>query len=194
MNRAGITFTFLIFGWLIVAVSSVPALGQSDGETSVPEPTRLHSVALADGSKLVWSELVGEIGSSDAHATVSVVEVESAKGEQVRGMKIMLENSASTDQIYLTDSLLSNFQEELGFLDFSRQFDDECQAKHLCMHGIARCRPSQTERQAYCPGRYATPNSEEGLSLSTPRHSFKFPSVGTEQLSALTSDAKLALE
>lgn len=194
MNQAVMTSMYLLLGWLVVAISSVPARGQSDGEASVPEPTHLHSVTLEDGSKLVWSELVGEIESSDARATVSVIEVESPQGEQVRGMKIMLENSASTDQIYLTESLLSNFQEELGFLEFSRQFDDECQAKYLCMHGIARCRPSQTERQAYCPGRYATPNSEEGLSLSTPRHSFKFPTVGTEQLSALIGEAIEALE
>ena len=194
MNRAATTSKFLLLGWLIVTYSGVPAQSQSTGETSVPEPTQLHKVAFADGAKPVWSEPLGEIESSDARATVSVIEVESPEGEQVRGMKIMLENSTSTDQIYLTESLLSNLQEELEFLEFSRQFDDECQARNLCVHGIAKCRPSQTVRQAYCPGRYATPNSEEGLILSTPRHSFKFPSVGTEQLSALIGEAIQALE
>ncbi len=194
MIRAVTTSAFLFLGSLLVAFSSVPARDQSARETSVPEPTRLHTIASADGSKLVWSELLGRIESSDARATVSVIEVESPEEERVRGMKIMLENSRSTDQIYLTESLLSVLQEELEFLEFSRQFDDECQAQRFCMHGIARCRPSQTVRQAYCPGRYTTANSEEGLSLSTPRHSFKFPSVGTEHLNALIDEAIQALE
>ena len=194
MNRAARTSKILLLGWLIVTSSGVPAQSQSAGETSVPESTHLLKVGFADGAKPVWSEPLGQIESSDARATVSVIEVESREGEKVRGMKIMLENSTTTDQFYLTEGLLSNFQEELEFLEHSRQFDDECQARDICVHGIARCRPSQTVRQAYCPGRYATPNSEEGLIVSTPRHSFKFPSVGTEQLSALIGEAIRALE
>jgi hypothetical protein len=149
---------------------------------------------MADGSKLVWSELVGDIDSSDARATVSVIEVESRQGDKVRGIKIMLENSTSTDELYLTENLLPNVRTELEQLEFSLQFYDKCDAKHLCMHGIARCRPSQTVRQAYCPGHYSTPGSEEGLNMSTPGYSFMFPSVGTERLISLIGEAIQALE
>src|SRR5690606_17632157 len=115
-------------------------------------------------------------------------------GEQVSGIKIELENSTSTDQIHVPASLLSNFRDELEFIDFWREHQGGCQAQRLCVHGIERCRPSQTERQAYCPGHYVTPNSEEGLILSTPRHSFRFPSVETEQLTVLIGEALKALE
>ena len=188
------TSMFKSVSLLIFALSTVPAESQSAGETSVPEPTHLHTVAIADGSKLVQSELLGEIKSVDARATISAIEVEGSDGEQVRGVKITLENSTSTDQIYLADSQLSNLRDELEQLELSRQFDEGCDATRLCMHGIARCRPSQTVRQAYCLGRYSTPNSEEGLNLTTPRYSFMFPSVGTEQLDALINVAVQVLE
>ena len=189
MNRAVMYSMRLFLGGLVFAILSTPARGQSADEVSVPEPTRLHAIASADSSKLLWSELVGDLESSDARATVTVIEVESLQGDRVRGIKIMLEDSTSIDQIYLTDNLLSNFRDEIEHLDFSRQFYGKCEAKHLCMQGIARCRPSQSVRQVYCPGRYSTPDSEEGLNLSTPRHSFMFPSVGTEQLIALIGEA-----
>ncbi len=184
----------MFLGSLIYAFSSVPAESQFAEETSVPEPTQLHTAALADRSELVWSELLGEIKSADARAAIAAIEVEGSDGERVRGVKITLENSMSADHIYITDSLLSNLRDELEELEFTSQFDGECQAKNSCIHGIARCRPSQTERQAYCPGRYSTPNSEKGLVLSTPRHSFLFPSVETAQLDALISEALQVFE
>lgn len=194
MNRASMSPMYLLFGGLFIAMLSTPARGQSHGEVSVPEPTRLHAAALADGSELLWSEPIGVITSTDAHATVSVIEVESRQGVRIRGMKIMLKNSTSTDLIYVTEGRLPNFRDEIEHLEFSRRFYGKCEAKRLCIHGIARCRPSQTERQAYCPGRYSTPDSEEGLHLTTPRHSFMFLSVGMEQLVSLIGVAIQTLE
>ena len=188
------TAKFMFFCWLICAISSVPAESQFAEETPVAEPTQLHTVASADNSVLVWVELLGEIESSDARATISAIEVEASDGERSRGVKIALENSTSTDQIYVTESLLVILRNELQELDITSQFDAKCQAKHRCVHGIARCRPSQTETQAYCPGRYTTPNSEKGFTLSTPRHVFFFPSVGPAQIDALISEAVQVLE
>ena len=189
MNRVTKTRLFVILGSLSYAFSSVPAKSQLAEEISVPEPTQLHAVATAAGSEIVWSEVLGDIKSADANAEVSAIEVEGPNGDRVRGVSITLENSTSSDQIYIPDSLLSNLRDELQQLEYTRQFDSECQAKYRCVHGIARCRPSQTERQAYCPGRYSTPNSEGGLVLSTPRNSFSFPSVDASQLDALIGEA-----
>ncbi len=194
MKRAVKTWSFILAGGLIVAGPTVPVRGQPGGETSVPEPTRLHSAALADGSKRVWSELIGGIESDDAHAAVSIIVIESRQRERVRGIEITLESSTATDRIYVPEGLLTNFRDELEHLEFSRQFANKCEAQRLCLYGIARCRPSQPIRQAYCPGRYSTPGSEEGLNLSTPRHSFTFPSVGTEQLISLISKAIDAMQ
>jgi len=194
MNRAANMPLFIFLGWLVYAVFSVPAESQFAQETSIPEPTQLQTAALADSSELVWSELLGEIKSADARATITAIVVKGPDEERVRGVKISLENSTSSGQIYITDSLLSNLRDELEELEFTRQFDGECQAKYRCVHGIARCRPSQTERQAYCPGRYSTPDSGKGFVLSTPRSSFSFPSVETDKLDALIIEAVQVFE
>ena len=194
MNRAKKTLLIVYLGSLTYLSSSVSAQSQLAEEISVPEPTQLHTAAEADGSVLVWSELLGEINSADSTATVLAIEVEGPDGERVRGVKISLENSTSSDQIYVTESLLANFQDELQELEYTRQWYGKCKAKYRCSHGIARCRPSTTERQAYCPGRFSTPNSEGGFVLSTPRNTFSFPSVEPLQLDALISDSVQAFE
>ncbi len=194
MNRATKTSLFIFLGLLTYAFSNVPAKSQLAEEISVPEPTQLHTVAEAGSSVLVWSELLGEIKSADSTATVLAIEVEGPDGERVRGVKISLENSTSSDQIYVTESLLSNLQDELRELEFTRHWYGKCQAKYRCTHGIARCRPVTTERQAYCPGRYSTPSSEEGFLLNTPRSSFLFPSVEAAQLESLISEAVQVFE
>jgi hypothetical protein len=189
MNRATKTLLIMFLGSLTCVSSNVSAQWQLAEEISVPEPTRLHTVASADGSELIWSEFLGEIKSVDANAAITAIEVQGPDGERVRGVKITLENSTLSDQIYITDSLLSNLRDELQELESTRQVNSKCRAKYRCVHGIARCRPSETERQAYCPGRYSTPNSEGGFVLSTPRNSFSFPSVDATQLDTLISEA-----
>lgn len=109
-------------------------------------------------------------------------------------MKITLGNPTSSDEVYVTDTLLSSLREHLRELELTSRSDGECQARYRCIHDIARCRPSQTERQAYCPGRYSTRNLEKGLILSTPRRSFSFPSVEIAQLDALIGEAVQVLE
>ena len=194
MNRATNTRLFVFLSSLTCAFSSVPAESQLAEEISVPEPTQLHTVASGDGSELVWSEFLGDIKSVDANAAITAIEVVGPDGERVRGVKISLENSTSSDQIYITDSLLASLRDELQELEYTLQWYGKCQAKYRCSHGIARCRPSTTERQAYCPGRYSTPNSEGGFVLSTPRNSFSFPSVDATQLDTLISEAVQVFE
>ena len=142
MSRATKTRLLVFLGSLTCASSSLAVQGQLAEEVSVPEPTELHTVASADGSEVVWSEFLGEIKSADASATLTAIEIEGPDGEQVRGVLITLANAASTDQIYVTDGLLANLRNELQELEFTRQFNSECEAKYRCVHGIARCRPS----------------------------------------------------
>lgn len=194
MNKVTNTRLFVILGSLTCTFSSVSAESQLAEEISVPEPTQLHAVATAAGSELVWSEALGDIKSDDANAEISAIEVERPNGDRVRGVKIALENSTTSDHIYITDSLLANFRDELQQLENTRQYYGKCQAKYRCIHGIARCRPSTAEKQAYCPGRYSTPDSEGGFVLSTPRNSFSFPSVDASQLEALIAEAIQFLE
>lgn len=194
MSRAARSWHFMSLVTLVWTSFSPAADGRLAEEVSVPEPTELHAVASADGSVVLWSEFIGEIKSADANAAMTAIEVEGSDGEQVRGVLIRLESAASTDEIYVTDVLLSSLKDELQEIEYTRQFDFECEAQNRCVHGIARCRPSQTERQAYCPGRYSTANAEEGFVLSTPRSTFWFPSVGAAQFDSLVSEAVQVFE
>jgi hypothetical protein len=184
----------MILGSLVLVFLGAPANSQSAEETSVSEPTQLDTAASAVDSVVVSSEMVGEIVSADSRAAISVIEVEVLHGDKIRGVKITLENSRSMDRIYITDSLLSSLRDELKALELTSPSDGKCQAKYRCVLGIERCRLSQSERQAYCPGRYSTPGSDSGFVLTTPRHSFLFPAVETAQLDAIISEAMLALD
>lgn len=187
--------TALLILGLLVHVS--PSFATGNGlaeEVSVPEPTELHIVVSTGDSELVWSEYIGEIMSDQATASVSVIEVEGPNDKQVRGVLIVLLDASSEDEIYVTDTLLPGLRKELQQLEYTRQFDIECQSRNRCIHGIARCRPSQTERQAYCPGRYSTKDSEEGFILSTLTKTFWFPSVEAAQFDLLISQAIQALD
>jgi hypothetical protein len=108
-------------------------------------------------------------------------------------VSITCDNSTASDQIYIPESLISQLRGELQEIESTRQYDDECQAKYRCVTGIARCRPSQTEKQAFCPGRYSTPTSEAGFVLSTPRSSFYFPGFDATSLDKLISEAENTL-
>lgn len=194
MKSASESFSFTFFGSLVYLFSSVPAESQVADVTSVPEPTQLHTAALAERSNLIWSELLGEIQSADARAEILAIEVEGPDGERVLGEKISFENSTAEDQLYITDTLLPNLRYELADLESESQVAGECQAKNRYIRGIARCRPSRTVKQAYCPSHYSAPNSGSGMILSTPRHSFSFPSIGAAQFETLISEAVKVLE
>ncbi|MBN7796880.1 hypothetical protein [Parahaliea mediterranea] len=184
MNTMAITRRVVIPSVLTCVFSSLLA-----AEVSVPEPTKLHVVASTEGSNVVWSELLGEIESADASAAVTVIDIEGSNAKRARGVLIELKNAASTDHVYVTDDLLPSLRKELQELELNLQYAGECEAKHQCVLGIARCRPSQTKRQAYCPGFYSTAESDGGFILSTPRNTFLFPSIRAAQFDSFISEA-----
>ena len=170
---------------LLCAVSSTHTSGQLAEEVSVPEPTHLHAIASAEGSQIVSYTAVGEIASVDATAVIASIEVEGHNGQRVRGIKIQMQNATTSYDIYITDSLLAGFRAELQELEHTKAWYGKCQAKRICVHGIARCRPSQSEPQAYCPAHYTTPDADHGLILDTPHGAFSFPGVTASQLNTL---------
>jgi hypothetical protein len=147
--------------------------------TSAPEPTQLEVWAGQSGSRITKSEEVGRIESADAQAVITAVVAERPHNapSYVRGVRIDLRNASSTDQIYVDESKLVYLKHELDGMDCGvARMRNESGAIHR-IHGIARCRPSQSVPQAYCPGYYIGPESE-GLSVSTfSGGSFRFPSI-----------------
>ncbi|MCZ6503889.1 MAG: hypothetical protein O6945_15425 [Gammaproteobacteria bacterium] len=163
---------------VVLTLTSVlpgPATAQA---SAAPEPTELEVWALQQGSRVIWSEEVGRIESTDAQAVITAVVVEKSQNipGRVRGVRVDLKNETSTDQIYVEEKELVYLKRDLTRMDCSiARMRNESGATYR-VQGIERCRPSQPIPQAYCPGYYIGPEFE-GLSLSTfAGHNYRFPS------------------
>ena len=139
---------------------------------SVPEPTLLSELASRPGTAVAPAGEVAGAESSDATAEVSIVEITGSDGTR-RAIRLGLERESGSDVVYLDRDLASQLRRELTGLDAGFEAPSDCSG--LCIHGIARCRPSQDTVQAFCPGVYSTDASEKGLMLDTPRQRFRFP-------------------
>ncbi|MEO1202845.1 MAG: hypothetical protein AAFX10_09065 [Pseudomonadota bacterium] len=161
--------------WTLLCLMAA-ATGQPQSR-EVPEPNVFESMATRHGSRVVSSIVVGRIDSAEAQAIVSAVTLEnpSSSPHRVRGVRIDLQNDSSSDRIYVAEGELAELKRELDVMDCRISGSRDDSGAPYRMAGIARCRPSQTVPQAYCPGYYTTPDSE-GLSLATfSGGNFRFP-------------------
>ena len=168
---------WVVAGAVVCGSISDTATAQVDS-SAVPEPTVFEKIAKQRGTKVISSEEVGRIESTDARAVITAVIMENShyRPSRVRGIRIDLRNEISSDHIYVEESELVYLKHELDSMDCSvADMRNESGAAHR-IRGIARCRPSQSVPQAYCPGYYIGPESE-GLLLSTfSGGNFRFPS------------------
>jgi hypothetical protein len=156
---------------------SVAAVAQDFSEHSIPEPTLISVVASDATAKTAVVGIPNQIESDDSLAEVAVVEVVTSDDNKQTGIRILLEHDDQHDFLYLDSSQLGQFRDELASFASAYERGETCEAINRCMLGVARCRPSQTVRQAFCPSFYSTPDGKQGLTVSTPRHSFSFPSI-----------------
>jgi hypothetical protein len=161
---------------VILALIPNLLLAQDFGERPVLDPTRLSGFALAAGADTRVVGAQAAVESRDSIAEITSILVNS-HGEHHRGVRVSLKDSSQVEELYIDVGEAAQLRDEFG--TFERWVDGTrpCEATTLCVEGVARCRPSQTLPQAYCPSAYATPQGEHGVFLSTPRHSFRFPST-----------------
>lgn len=178
----------LILGcWVLTAVPGL-LLAQGFDERSIPEPTELGSVALSPGAEIRTIGADASVGSRDSNAQIAAVEVRTANGKRQCGLRIALESSGRLELVYLAIKEAAQLREEFAGLDASYSSSSHCEAINMCVEGVARCRPSQTVRQAYCPSAYSTPQGEHGVYLSSHRTAFRFPLTPASQfVSAIDS-------
>ena len=158
----------------LLAFSFVLHIAASALAQSIPDPTDSSAMAVdADSQVLIVNE-VSEIRSSEARALVTIVELGPDDRRQL-GIRLLLENDSGSDEVYLDSTQATQFSNELAGLNTDYDSDGNCSG--LCYHGIARCRPSQSVDQAYCPETYRTVDEERGLRLRTPRQSFRYPAT-----------------
>jgi hypothetical protein len=163
----------------LVVLTVIPRLllAQDFDERSVSEPTRLSGVALDSGAETRVVGTQALVESRESIAQIAAVLVLSSDGEHHRGVRVSLKNSSQADQLYIDVGEAAQLRDEFGSFDKWHERTPTCEAINLCVEGVARCRPSQSLRQAYCPSAYSTSRGERGVLLSTPRHSFRFPST-----------------
>jgi hypothetical protein len=93
----------------------------------------------------------------------------------VRGIRIELKNEFWTDRVFIDEGELVYLKHDLDTMDRSVAAEPAEPGAVNRMTGIARCRPSQSVPQAFCPGYFSGADSS-GLRLSTfAGHNFRFP-------------------
>ena len=158
-----------------LALLALPALAFD--EASIPEPTILSVAAAEATANIVVIGVPRLVESDDSLAEIAVVEVASSNHTSLRGVRIDLERGDHMAELYLNADQVAQFRNELvGFKEYYER-GATCGARHRCVHGVARCRPSQVERQAFCPSFYTTPDGKQGVVISTSRYTFPFPHV-----------------
>lgn len=184
------TLRYLVPFLLLAAAISARAQRPPNTEPSIPEPTALATVAASPDTQIVWTQAIGNLQGADptdSSVAVAAVEMIDQQGEVLRGAIVSLSSPDSTDKLYLGETELQLVQDELAELAaiLESEGNTECEAINICVMGIARCRPSQSVIQAYCPGIYSTPSSKTGFALATPRQSFRFPKFALRGLMVL---------
>lgn len=163
----------------ILTVVMVPTMlvAQIFDEHSIPDPTEIGIAASAAAAVISVVGSTRLVESDVSLAEVTVVEVATSNDIRLRAVRVEFVRDSQLESIYLDESQAAQFRDEL--VGFVRLYDngESCQAMHRCVSGIARCRPSQTEQQAFCPSFYTTPDGKQGVTISTPRVLFEFPYV-----------------
>ena len=145
-------------------------------EGSIPAPTRLSILATNAGTETKIIRTQDPILSDDSWVEISTIEVLGAGLSRHWGIKVSLSNDDHSDSLYLDADQASQLRDEFIGLLMWYQRNFVCDAGR-CEHGVARCRPSQTKRQAFCPGFYSTQHGERGVMISTTKNSFSLPSI-----------------
>jgi len=139
---------------------------------SVPSPTKLEVTLRQMGSVIASEVELGTISTSKAELGISEISVKTGQGDVLKGIKIHLSDISSSDVVFLESERVSIFIQELKEIG-------NCQRHSACVgyFGIARCRPSQPEPQAYCLENYKISESDYGTLIRTPKGWFKLNQI-----------------
>ena len=178
MSSFKLAFHFVKIAGLTVAATALwqPVSAQTKPQ---PELTALEEMSSQRGTKTVLATVVDEIESTGSRATVSAVVFENPyyQPDRQRGVRVDFKSESATEQVYIEESELVHLKYELERMDCSVPGAASKGDTPNRAYGIARCRPSQTSPQAYCPGYIVSPDFE-GFSVSTfSGGSFRFPQV-----------------
>lgn len=183
MSRRSTKIVVSTLAALLTAVSAHAAPAQSE---PLPAPGPL-ALALEAPEAQTLAVLAGaplESRGVRAVVTALVVRNPTAAGEPVRGARLDLHEGKVRDSVFIDEADLVEVKRELDGLDCGLERDRErVNSPHL-VRGVARCRPSQSVPQAWCPAYTITPDGE-GLTVSVHAgHRYYFAGVRPAQLAA----------
>lgn len=165
----------------LVTVGALMFASSMQASQSIPYPTPLQALATHPEARILWTEEVARIETPEAATVITALEVENPDEESpARGILVELESAGAEDEFFVDSADIKQFMNELAGLEplISKSYSGEpCGAKHSCISGIARCRPSQHIPQAYCPEVRTFTAGGQALILRTPEIYFEFPDV-----------------
>jgi len=150
---------------------------QNSDEHSIPEPTELSTIASSENSSTTKIGNSTLVAGSDTVAEVTAVKIELPGKDSQKGVRLLMTEGKKVDRLMLDFVQAEQLRQELSGFQSIYTSGSSCSAREMCIRGVARCRPSQTESQAVCPSYYNRPDGSQGIRISTPRHTFDFPFV-----------------
>lgn len=168
-------FSLMVALWL-TCVSNV------FGAESIPAPTAMQKILESADSVMISSKPLGELETDDSSIVFTSVTVRLDDDVIQEGLKINLSNRVGSEYVGLEAKLVSNFLAELAEIGRCEQFS-ACGG----YFGIARCRPSQPEPQAYCMENFSFSETEYGVLFRTPINTYRLVQVKPSDLIELVN-------
>ncbi len=180
-------FCFLFLSVGVAQLSPVPSL----------QPTPLEAFAHQPATHVAWSKQVGSLDSSEAHAVVTalVLEDTAQPPDRMRGIRIDLSSSASSDVVYLGEETLGVYKNALDEIGRNVPGSRTGARDNLAPGGISylgACvfRSEKPPRIHSLSAAYYFAPDSEGLSVSTFKIAgFRFPDQDPLRLSAAIAEA-----
>ena len=124
------------------------------------------------GSVIASEVELGSFSAPESEFRVSEVSIKTGDGAVLKGVKLQASNPTASDAVLLESERIPQLIQEL------EEIEQESECAGMCIHGIARCRPSQSERQAYCFGYiYSSDGEHHGTLFRTANHPFQLNEV-----------------
>ncbi len=130
------------------------------------------------------------IESASGQLTVSALPVDKQTTATGTMVEIRLADEHQQDAIRLNIEQIDVLLKEIEHLSQFRSVAARCDNDQVCMFGVARCRPSQTEPQLLCPGYYSNRSGVIGVILATSKGGFRFPGLSTNDLHRVLDHAR----
>lgn len=166
------------------------------GEQRPVEPTPFEAFASKPSARVLFTQQVGSIDSSDAKVKVTVLVVDDVEQppEKMRGVRFDLENNSARDQVYLAEAELSVVKRELGWMNDGPSPVLRGDSAPYQVEGTQSCWMPKRPLRILCPDYYVGPD-HSGLRLrSYGGPLFTFPDRKPSELAALIDRATVALE